>query len=183
MLEGRLIEHCAPTLAGIKVGGLFSYHLKNSSAVQEEIDNANKKLNEKGVYVEILADFEDYVLIYIYRKNQLNTLLGKGEVRRLLAKFGYSDGDLNSSLAHLKERLKNSKGFPHEIGVFLGYPLTDVKGFIDNRGKNCMCCGLWKVYGDRYEAEKMFQKIKKCTEIYIRLFEAGRSITKMTVAA
>ena len=37
--------------------------------------------------------------------------------------------------------------FPHEIGVFLGYPLEDVVGFIRHRGKCFTCCGCWKSYG------------------------------------
>ncbi len=36
----------------------------------------------------------------------------------------------------LIERFHCSGEFPHEIGLFLGYPLHDVIGFIFNRGKN-----------------------------------------------
>ena len=43
--------------------------------------------------------------------------------------------------------------FPHEIGIFLGYPLADVAGFIRNKGRNCKCIGTWKVYGDAFEKD------------------------------
>lgn len=33
-------------------------------------------------------------------------------------------------LEQLRSRLHGSEEFPHEIGVFLGYPLNDVLGFI-----------------------------------------------------
>ena len=32
--------------------------------------------------------------------------------------------------------------FPHEVGLFLGYPPEDVKGFIDHRANNFKCAGL-----------------------------------------
>ena len=50
--------------------------------------------------------------------------------------------------------------FPHEIGLFLDYPLVDVIGFIRNTGKNCKCSGCWKAYGNAKEAEKTFCKYK-----------------------
>ena len=37
-------------------------------------------------------------------------------------------------LEHLRYRMEVSIDFPHEIGVFLGYPLKDVKYFISRRG-------------------------------------------------
>ncbi len=38
--------------------------------------------------------------------------------------------------------------FPHEIGLFLGYPPEDVCGYIRNKGKCQKCTGHWQVYGD-----------------------------------
>ena len=32
-------------------------------------------------------------------------------------------------------KLKTREDFPHEIGLLLGYPLADVKAFIENEGK------------------------------------------------
>jgi len=44
--------------------------------------------------------------------------------------------DLQTVLNALIERVVRTLGFPHEIGVFLGYPLEDVMGFISNKGHN-----------------------------------------------
>ncbi len=46
--------------------------------------------------------------------------------------------------------------FPHEMGIFLGYPLGDVKGFIRHRGRDFLYCGYWKVYENEAEARKLF---------------------------
>ena len=78
---------------------------------------------------------------------------------------------------------EDDMAFPHEIGVFLGYPLQDVIGFIENKGMNSKYTGLWKVYGDRDESMKMFAKFRKCTDVYGELWRSGRrSIMQLTVA-
>ena len=86
-------------------------------------------------------------------------------------------------LALLKKRFEASEDFPHEIGIFLDYPLGDVIGFIQNGGQNYKCSGCWKVYCNECEALKMFQKYHKCREVYRNLWAKGRSVLQLTVAA
>ena len=69
------------------------------------------------------------------------------------------------------------------IGVFLGYPLEDVVGFIRHRGKCFTCCGCWKSYGDPAAAQQHFDQLAKCTAVYLRLFHSGTPILKLAVAA
>ena len=40
-MEEKLIAHCAPTLAGMKSAGLFSYFYKEEEKVREELDQIN----------------------------------------------------------------------------------------------------------------------------------------------
>ena len=183
MLEHCLIECCAATLAGLKSANLFSYRFIAKEKVIEELTAINGKLNEKGVHIEVLAWKEKFVLIYVYRYSMLERELAKEETRKLLSDYGYMDYTVESCLLHLKQRLYQDDCFPHEIGIFLGYPLQDVIGFIDNKGQNCKYCGFWKVYGDEGEAKKRFERLRKCTSVYLRLFAEGRSIIQMTVSA
>jgi len=107
----------------------------------------------------------------------------------LLGDCGYSRFDVSGALDTLKARLKDldARGrtfcFPHEIGVFLGYPLEDVLGFIENGGRNCLSCGCWKVYSNECEALKAFERYEKCRAVYQRLFASGCPLTRLTVAA
>ena len=41
-------------------------------------------------------------------------------------------------------------GFPHEIGLLLGYRQRIMTGFIENNGKNFLYIGYWKVYSGSY---------------------------------
>lgn len=181
MLEDGVVTNCAPTLAGMKSGNLFSYRYTSQIEAILELKDLNRKLNARGVYVEALLWRKETVLIYVYRKAFLKRDLQKEKVRDLLASYGYREYDINSCLKRLKERLTEYDDFPHEIGVFLGYPLEDVIGFIIHKGKNCKLSGIWKVYGNVAEAGTVFQKLKKCSDIYVKVFHEGRSITQITV--
>ena len=70
-----------------------------------------------------------------------------------------------------------------QTSVFLGYPLADVIGFIQNRGKNFTACGYWKVYTDPTAAQAEFDRYKKCERIYARCYYNGTPIRRLTVAA
>lgn len=183
MLESGLIEHCAPTLAGLKSANLFNYYFDLKRDVFKELREVNQKLNERGVYIEPLLWKDTSVLIYVYRKTHLQQELKQTEVIEFLSGYGYTGCEIRQCINRLKERLKSSERFPHEIGVFLGYPLGDVIGFIQNEGRNCKCCGMWKVYDNENEAQKLFFKLQKCTNVYVQLFAQGRSIVQMTISA
>ena len=45
----------------------------------------------------------------------------------------------------MKQYASGEQGFPHEIGVFLGYPVEDVEGYMQNDGKNFLLVGYWKM--------------------------------------
>ena len=183
MLEQYMIENCAPTLAGLKSGNLFSYRFASKENVLTELEEVNFKLNSRGVSVEDLQWKENMVLIYAYRRNYLERDLQNAGIRGLLEEYGYQQWGVEYCLQHLKSRLYEYDCFPHEIGVFLGYPLEDVKGFIQNKGREYKCCGLWKVYDNELEAQKLFEKLRKCTRVYLQVFAGGRSISQMTVSA
>lgn len=183
MLENGVIRHCAATLAGIKTANMFSYKFSDTDELMWELQEMNGKLNEKGVFVTVLKIRESKALVYVYRKSQLEADLNQKEVKAILAECGYEEAEMEECLNHLKERLAEYECFPHEVGLFLGYPIPDVKGFIEQKGKNYKYSGIWKVYGDVFETQKIFRKLEKCAQVYLRLFAGGRSITRLTVAA
>ena len=187
--ETVMIEQCAPVLAGLKPAGLFRYETRDCADLAARVHRWNDQLGEKGLKVRVLkgcAQTHRY-LIYVYRESRLRQVLADEAVREFLQREGYAlpedASDCDSMLRQLSRRLCCEADFPHEIGVFLGYPLTDVVGFIENQGRNFTCCGCWKAYGNAKEAEKTFCKYKKCREIYSRLWENGRSVLQLTVAA
>lgn len=182
-LENQMIAHCAPTLAGLKSACLFSYFYSDAMSVKADLARINGMLNGKGVFAEVLLWRGDFVLLYVYRMSQLRRELTGPDAKELLEEYGYLCDSVEGCLARLKERLYDAPCFPHEIGIFLGYPPEDVKGFIQNGGRNCKCCGIWKVYCNAAEKEALFHKLKKCTKVYREVFASGRNLVQMTVRA
>ncbi len=182
--EKSIIQNCAAMLAGMKIGNLFNHRFLTESECKRALDEANAELNRKGVYIEVLMHFDDFYLIYVYRRGKLCKYLRSSKARALLLKYGYDMGEgTEGIIEYLRKRIAATSSFPHEIGVFLGYPIDDIRGFVRNHGRNCMRCGIWKVYTNPREAEAYFCKIEKCNTVYMNVYESGRKLIDMTVTA
>lgn len=182
MSEEMLVRHCSPTLAGMKTGNMFNCTFADIHSMRDCVRCWNKLLVKKGLRVLPLRFRENRALIYVYRPLRLSADLRNNMAVEILQEYGYSTETPERCILKLINRLEESVEFPHEIGLFLGYPPEDVQGFIENRSADCKCIGCWKVYGDAATAQKIFAKYKKCTDIYCTLFSEGRSIERLTVA-
>lgn len=183
MLEKYLIQYCSPTLASLKTASVFRYPFTSRKELEAQIYEWNEKLRAKGISIYVLRCRENMALIYVCRTAHLEADIQKEGVREFLAQYGYKEKGIEGILGRLRIRLMESAEFPHEIGLFLGYPLGDVQGFIKNVGKNSKCSGYWKVYCNEYETVKVFQKFRKCKDVYLRLWGEGRSVLQLTVAS
>lgn len=187
MFEKRLIEQAAPTLAGIKPASLFPYCADSLENAFNEIEEWDRKLSVSGIKITTLCSCAEKgrVLVYVYRISALKKLLSDDAAEEFLAECGYdtSNQNVDNMLKQLSLRIGCVSGMPHEIGVFLGYPLEDVEGFIKNNGKNHSFCGYWKAYGDPDAAMRRYTQLKKCNDIYRRLYNSGRSVMELAITA
>ena len=181
MLERAIIDHASPTLARLKLGSLINLDI--GEGFFGEFARLSDELRGKGVKLTILRLRGGKALLYVYRPDELERALRDKEIRCFLTTCGYSRFDAAGALQTLRTHLKDTEAFPHEIGVFLGYPLADVLGFIENCGRNCLACGCWKVYSDLCFALQSFRRFEKCKTVYQRLFAQGCPLTRLTVAA
>lgn len=143
--EKLLIFHCSPTLASIKTANLFSFHYESDTDLKEHVNYWDFQMREKGVCLAVMRNRNQKALIYVYRTSELEKILGDESTRSFLDRYGYKGLSLEESLERLQKRLEQQEGFPHEIGIFLGYPLEDVAGFIYNEGKTffSQACGRY----------------------------------------
>lgn len=183
MLEQTMVLHGAPTLAGLKTGSLFSVHTDGIPDIERDVERINQTLEPKGVRLTVMKRGQRRVLLYLYREAMLSQCLACPKAGKVLRQCGYGRLTVCGALDTLRERLSAQEGFPHEIGLFLGYPLTDVTGFMRHGGKNCLFCGCWKVYGEEAAAMRTFARYRKCTELYSKRFYTGTPLNKLTVAA
>ena len=144
--EKKLAHFTAPTLLGIKCASLVSLS-------REEFDIPayaaafNAQAVRGGLQMQIMCRCQKRQLVLLYRPKLLQKRLEQPEIRRFLLRYGYT---------------ADKPEFPHEIGIFLGYPLEDVDGFITHQGENCKLCGCWKVYGNVEQARRTFASYEKC---------------------
>ena len=163
--EKSMAYHLAPAMLGIKPACLMSME-KNKDGLEENVELFNSRAYTKG-----------RKLLFLYNEKLLSDRLADIRVRKLLESFGYdSHMTLEQQLERLSGRISASEDFPHEIGLFLGYPVDDVTGFIQNKGRNYLLCGYWKVYSDENRARRIFSNYDKCRNYLCNKLAQGESI-------
>lgn len=183
--EAVLVRQCAPTLAGMKPGNIFCVKPPVPETVRQRVKMWDERLNPFGLSIQILLERagSGSMIVYVYRRELLQKVLFNCDSQQFLEKIGYEKADLDGMLKQLAYRLQTQSEFPHEIGVFLGYPLRDVIGFIENRGRNFTCCGFWKSYSDPAEIQACFACYRRCVHTYVKLFEQGIPLEKLAAPA
>lgn len=162
------IRYCAaPTIAGIKPSSLMAFtDLKRCSYVLWERykDDTCTRL---GVEYYELKHQKDRVFVLFYKDKDLAKCLFESEKSKFLLGLGYKKTKVvEDYLDTLKKRYE--MGCPHELGVFLGYPLNDVIAFIENKGEPCLANKYWKVYQNVEKALLTFDAYDEEREKVIR---------------
>ena len=130
-LEAAIIEHCSPTLAGLKPASLFRYRPEEPQSFIPQFSLWRDALRCRGLELIILKGCRrsGAYLVYLYRPGALERVLSGSALREFLAAEGYDIAEsARDLLRQLARRLCLAEDFPHEIGLFLGYPLEDVIG-------------------------------------------------------
>lgn len=182
-LEKYMIEQGAPTLASLKTGTLFCVDTVETGELLRQIGRWDRNLADKGISITLLRYNGHRALVYMYRRTQLQSDLMVVGAAELLKQCGYVSIEPEQAISKLRERFCEGGEFPHEIGLFLGYPLCDVLGYIKNRGRNSKLTGWWQVYGDEQSAARQFERFRRCRDIYSRLWSEGKTVQQLTVCA
>lgn len=181
MTDAKLIQYCAPTLAGLKTGSLFSFRFSRKTAMMKTVRNYNTRLAPRGIRMIPLRYRNGTCLLYVYRPDLLKKDLADRGAQELLREHGYHSSNCAHCIREIIRRLRHESEFPHEIGLLLSYPPEDVRGFIEHRAGNCKACGIWKVYGDVEGAQHAFAKFASCTKQYQRAWENGVQLEGLVV--
>lgn len=182
--ERALAAQCAPTLAGIKPASLFRIG-GDLICLRHTVELWDQRLRRRGIRVRILKECPSVqaCMVYVYRSRWVDQILEQPPVGAFLQTLGYRLETTQSLLAQLSQRFCLEQTYPHEIGIFLGYPLEDVQGFMAYQGRNFTCCGLWKCYGDPHAAQARFAQYRACTVAYLQHFQRGIPVMDLVVAA
>lgn len=172
--------YCTPTLAGIKTANLISLKEPKYLFIENELKKFNLHFNKRNIYAKTICRCNSNMLILIYNSNLLRENINNSKAKAFLKELGYPiDLSLNENLEHLSGRLRENSDFPHEIGIFLGYPYDDVIGFKENNGKNYLFSGYWKVYTDEENTKALFDKFTRCRKNVCNKIANGMHISQI----
>jgi hypothetical protein len=176
-LETLLATYGAPVLLGKKPAALFARPLWWDETVC--LPGARR-----GLRFLNLARPGKNALIFVFRPALLARTLENPQVSKVLADLDYpGPAGSETYVAGLARRFKESREFPHEVGLFLGYPPSDVLGFMRHRGTHCKLCGLWKVYSDVERAAALFEDYDRCKRRLLEYLRRGGTIFDEALSA
>lgn len=181
MHQKFLVETCSSTLAGIKTGNLVACPMRDEKELEKSVRELNKSLSKKGLVLIPLRKKGERALLYLVRLDRLKEDLNHHIAQKLLEEKQYPKENPILCIRELIRRLNEDEDFPHEVGLFIGYPAEDVEGFV-KQGTTCAkCIGHWVVYGDEEEAKKRFAQYKKCRQVYMEQYDKTKNFERLIV--
>lgn len=179
-LTAHLMLACAEVLAGVKPANLISivnrnqlcgrnlYHLWQSH--HEELATRLPDLT-----IRVLQTRERATLLLCYNNDQLKRHLAHAGIRTLLHKAGYeADSSIEALLVELSRRIENNGSFPHEIGLFIGYPAKDVAAFMGLIKLPFTCQCLWRIYGNPDQSLGLAEQFRCCRQRMGAILATGK---------
>lgn len=172
------VRRAAGVIAGFKPAALFNFvpHIACSDPctdelwcgkVAEVIGAYADELPRYGVELVVLHVSRRRVALLAYRPSLVGAMLHETAKRAFLEDAEYATESVQALVHSLQARMRayyqaaergdRRPGYPHEVGLLLGYPLEDVRGFMAGRRETCR--GPWKAYGDERAARERFGRI------------------------
>lgn len=183
-LDQQFATHCAPALAGVAPANLITLRRGDYPQLEEELGNYGRAFARRGVCFYTLCSCARHELILVYRPQLIRQTLQREGVEQILAPCGYDlSRPVEEILDHLSQRVGQGGTFPHEIGIFLGYPVEDVVGFMEHKGQNFKLCGPWKVYGDVEAAKQCFTRMQRVSQKIRERMDAGKTLFQVFAVA
>ena len=170
-IQEKAAEQCAPVIFGIKPSNLLIIEQSYAKALKSLVETT-------GLKVRCFEHREERQVWFMFREEPLYRQLMDPDNRAFMKQFGYTeDMTMDEMLVYAAKRFREYKAgkadFPHEMGIFLGYPLGDVKGFIEHHGRNCLCSGYWKVYENEEKACETFRLYARVKQISMDMVRQG----------
>lgn len=175
-LDIQLALQCAPFIGGLKPSNLFITEKNN-------LRGAVRLFEQSGLSYFVLLKTQLKTVFLLYDEGSLGEYVSNGAAALLLKENGYYNLGLMELLKKCRLRYRQyaseGAGFPHELGIFLGYPIEDVAGFIKNGGKDCLYAGYWKVYADLPAKLSLFKSYENAQLSLLKMLSEGGSMREI----
>ena len=200
-----LVSQAGAVIMGTKPAALFQFHPCRDllggtrripahvmTLTQELVTLYEGLLPQHGMSLSCLAVLDDRVVLLAWRDGLVSRILEDGGRLDFLAQLDHDTKSAESLVNSVSRRLVgyyssltsrrsgDCRGrrveFPHEVGILLGYPLEDVRGFMGSGGRNPLFRSQWKVYGCPEESRRVEGLFRWGTRRCRRVIGSGRSL-------
>lgn len=160
-IEKLLVFNTSLVISGEKPSSTISIDKMSNKYYSGWIQYGKIFINKLELKILELRENTKSIIILVYNEKHLKKYLCEKGNKDFLINIGYKkNATINEWLETLKKRY-NLYHCPHELGIFLGFPLNDVIDFIECKDKECLLCGYWKVYNNVNKAKALFEKYDK----------------------
>lgn len=154
----RLLDLIGATMVGVKPAELLNIPINEGGTKNLALEELRAYLlQDKDIKLREIKKQNGRVQVLFYHCNALDNALCNNTNLKFLRGLGYPEQySLEGYVDFLVARL-NRKDFPHEIGLFLGYPFKDVLGYIGHPSLKLVKINGWKIYGDDKLSNKRYE--------------------------
>ena len=175
-----LMVKTAAVRAGIKPGALLRvarcYRLSRDESKGKICLYQNEILEELKLKFRILKNDPDSALVLFYDPERLAEILENAGNAAYLAVRGYEKcRRLEDYLTTLEDQCRRIP-LPHEVGIFIGYPLKDVMGFIERAPRTPVVRGDWQVFGEPEESLRLMRLYRCAEQLAEKIIETYQDI-------
>ena len=180
-LTAHLMLECAEVLAGVKPANLISLVNRTRPCGRNlyqlwQHHHAELVKRRADLTFVVLKNGTQAMLLLCYNHDQLERHMAHAGIRTLLHKAGYQAGASCTALVdELRARIGRNGSFPHEIGLFIGYPAKDVAAFMGLVKLPFACQGPWKIYGNPLRSLALAEQYRCCRKRMAAILATGNS--------
>ncbi len=161
-LAAFVVSSAAEVIAGVKPANLIRILRRTLPCgrcmYQLWQEHGDDVMRDSALQVVTLRADDNGVSLLFYRPELLAKRLAGRTMQSFLLGYGYPQPlSLNAALTHLQKVCRDEDS-PDEIGMFLGYPLKDVRGFISGSSRPWQGRCLWRVYGPPQRSLRLYQR-------------------------
>lgn len=159
-----ILECLAPTLLSQKPAELLN--IKLHKATRREFCARLTQIPDINFFE--IREISQLQQILFINKNVLERIIFNSISQEFLRFINYPHfSSVDDYLLHLIDKIR-FHAFPHEIGLFLGYPLKDVLGFMGLVPLPYVKTQGWRVYGDERFSNDCYEKYQLARQLMIK---------------
>lgn len=169
-----LVEILGPVILGSKPAEILSFPKYDEKSLHK-IEEIEKYIGQcRRISYKMFKFRNSSTKIIFYNRNALDEHLREYRNMKFLKNLQYPEQySLEIYLEHMIDKMKEGV-IPHEIGVFLGYPLKDIMGFMGHTSLKLTKVNGWRIYGDPEVSDRKFKEFLDCKERIRKLLEISR---------